>query len=330
MRRGGDFWRLDVGDLYLVTGGAGFIGSHVAARLLELGHEVRILDNFSTGRRQNLDVVDGQVAVFEGDVRSYERAHNAVKGCDYVVHLAALPSVPRSVQDPLTTSEVNITGTLNVLLAARDAGVRRVVLASSSSVYGATETMPKHEGLVPAPISPYAVSKLAAEQYARAFWSVYALGTVSLRYFNVFGPRQDPTSQYSGVVPRFMRLALEGEDPVVFGDGSQSRDFTYVSNVVDATLSAAVAAGAEGSICNVGCGAPKTVLDLVAAISRVAEREISPRFAPPRMGDVKHSFADIGAARETLGYEPTVDFETGVALTFQSVVDEVGNNAQRA
>ena len=182
--------------------------------------------------------------------------------------------------------------------------MRRVVLASSSSVYGATETMPKHEGLVPAPISPYAVSKLAAEQYARAFWSVYGLETVSLRYFNVFGPRQDPNSQYSGVVPRFMRLALEGEDPVVFGDGTQSRDFTYVANVVDATLSAAVADDAAGSICNIGCGAPKTVLDLVAAISRVAGREINPRFAPPRTGDVKHSFADIGAARRILGYDP--------------------------
>lgn len=312
-----------MGDRYLVTGGAGFIGSHVVVRLLELGHEVRILDNFSTGRRQNLSVTDGQVDLVEGDVRSYERAHNAVKGMDFVIHLAALPSVPRSVQDPLTTSEVNITGTLNILLAARDTDVRRAVLASSSSVYGATETMPKHEGLVPAPISPYAVSKLAAEQYARAFWSVYELETVSLRYFNVFGPRQDPNSQYSGVVPRFMRLALEGEDPVVFGDGTQSRDFTYVANVVDATLSAAVAAGAAGSICNIGCGAPKTVLDLVAAISRAVGREISPTFEPPRMGDVKHSFADITAARRLLGYDPEVDFDAGVALTFLSVAEEV-------
>ena len=312
-----------MGDRYLVTGGAGFIGSHVVVRLLELGHEVRILDNFSTGRRQNLAVADGHVEVFEGDVRSYERAHNAVKGMDFVIHLAALPSVPRSVQDPLTTSEVNITGTLNILLAARDTDVRRAVLASSSSVYGATETMPKHEGLVPAPISPYAVSKLAAEQYARAFWSVYGLETVSLRYFNVFGPRQDPNSQYSGVVPRFMRLALEGEEPVVFGDGTQSRDFTYVANVVDATLSAAAAADAAGSICNIGCGAPKTVLDLVAAISRVSGREITPTFEPPRMGDVKHSFADIGAARRLLGYDPDVDFDAGVALTFLSVAEEV-------
>jgi len=312
-----------VGDRYLVTGGAGFIGSHVVVRLLELGHEVRILDNFSTGRRQNLAVADGHVEMFEGDVRSYERAHNAVKGMDFVIHLAALPSVPRSVQDPLTTSEVNITGTLNILLAARDTDVRRAVLASSSSVYGATETMPKHEGLVPAPISPYAVSKLAAEQYARAFWSVYGLETVSLRYFNVFGPRQDPNSQYSGVVPRFMRLALEGEEPVVFGDGTQSRDFTYVANVVNATLSAAAAAGAAGSICNIGCGAPKTVLDLVAAISRVSGREITPTFEPPRMGDVKHSFADIGAARRLLGYDPDVDFDAGVALTFLSVAEEV-------
>jgi UDP-glucose 4-epimerase len=317
-------WRIDVAEVYLVTGGAGFIGSHVVTELLERGHVVRVLDNFSTGRRGNLTASDGDVEVFEGDVRSYERAHNAVKGCDCVIHLAALPSVPRSVQDPLTTSAVNVTGTLNTLLAARDAAVRRVVLASSSSVYGANETMPKHEGVAPEPISPYAVSKLAAEQYARAFWAVYGLETVSLRYFNVFGPRQDPNSQYSGVVPRFMRLALEGGDPVVFGDGLQSRDFTYVANVVDATLSAATVDEAAGSICNIGCGAPKTVLDLIAAISRVSARRISPQFAPPRLGDVKHSFADITVARRVLGYEPRIDFDTGIALTFRSVAAEIG------
>ncbi len=311
-------------DTYLVTGGAGFIGSHVVAELLSRGHRVRILDNFSTGRRGNLDLVDGDVEVVEGDVRSYERAHHAVRGADQVIHLAALPSVPRSVQDPLTTSAVNITGTLNILLAARDEKVRRVVMASSSSVYGANETMPKHEGLVPAPISPYAVSKLAAEQYASAFWSVYGLETVALRYFNVFGPRQDPTSQYSGVVPRFMRLVLAGEQPVIYGDGLQSRDFTYVANVVDATLRAATAPGAPGGVCNIGCGAPKTVLDLVAAIGEVAGCSVTPSFEPARVGDVKHSFADIAAARDLLGYEPAVDFETGVALTFASVADEMG------
>lgn len=310
-------------EAYLVTGGAGFIGSHIVGELLSRGHRVRILDNYSTGRRSNLDAFAGDVEVLEGDVRSYERAHNAVRGTDCVVHLAALPSVPRSVQDPLTTSEANITGTLNTLLAARDEGVRRVVLASSSSIYGANATMPKHEGLVPQPISPYAVSKLAAEQYARAFSTVYDLETVALRYFNVFGPRQDPTSQYSGVVARFIRLALEGGQPVVFGDGTQSRDFTYVANVVDATLRAATASGAAGQVCNVGCGAPKTVLELVAAIAAVAGRDFAPAFAPPRPGDVPHSFADIGLARDVLGYEPSVDFETGIRLTYEALVDEL-------
>lgn len=312
-----------MGDVYLVTGGGGFIGSHVVAELLQRGHTVRILDNFSTGRRSNLDAVGGEVEVFEGDVRSYERAHNAVKGAGYVIHLAALPSVPRSVQDPLTTNEANITGTLNTLLAARDAGVRRVVLASSSSIYGANLTMPKNESLVPEPISPYAVSKLAAEQYARAFHTVYGLETVALRYFNVFGPRQDPTSQYSGVVPRFMRIAMEGGRPLVFGDGQQSRDFTYVSNVVDATLNASTAEAAAGSICNIGCGDPKTVLDLIAAVTRVSGCALEPEFAPPRPGDVKHSFADISLARRVLGYEPRVDFETGIAHTFESLRAEV-------
>ena len=312
-----------MGDVYLVTGGGGFIGSHIVAELLRRGHTVRILDNFSTGRRANLDTVGGDVEVFEGDVRSYERAHNAVRDAAYVIHLAALPSVPRSVQDPLTTNEANITGTLNTLLAARDAGVRRVVLASSSSIYGANLTMPKREELVPEPISPYAVSKLAAEQYARAFHTVYGLETVALRYFNVFGPRQDPTSQYSGVVPRFMRIAMEGGRPLVFGDGLQSRDFTYVANVVDATLSAATAEGAAGTICNIGCGDPKTVLDLIAAVTRVSGCALEPEFAPPRPGDVKHSFADITLARRVLGYEPRVDFETGIARTFEDLAAEM-------
>jgi UDP-glucose 4-epimerase len=314
-----------VSEVYLVTGGAGFIGSHVVAELLRRGHGVRVLDNFSTGRRGNLEAVAGDVEVFEGDMRSYERAHNAVKGVDLVIHLAALPSVPRSVQDPLTTNEANITGTLNVLLAARDNEVRRVVLASSSSVYGANEAMPKREDLVPQPISPYAVSKLAAEQYARAFATVYGLETVSLRYFNVFGPRQDPTSQYSGVVPRFMRLAIEGARPLIFGDGSQSRDFTYVANVVDATLSASAAEGAAGAICNIGCGDPKTVLELVAAVARVSGRDLQPEFAPPRPGDVKHSFADIALARKMLGYEPRVDFDEGIGRTFTWLVQDLSH-----
>ncbi len=305
-------------ERYLVTGGGGFIGSHVVDELLRRGHEVKVLDNFSTGRRQNVAHVVDDVELVEGDVRSYERATTAVKGVDAVVHLAALPSVPRSVQDPLTTTEVNVTGTLNVLLASRDCGVRRVVLASSSSVYGANNFLPKHEELIPQPISPYAVSKLAAEQFAMAFNAVYGLETVALRYFNVFGPRQDPNSQYSGVVALFLRLATEGGQPTVCGDGTQTRDFTYVSNVVDATLLAATAPKASGSVLNIGCGASYSVLDLIAAVEKATGRPMEPRFAPDRPGDVKHSFANIDRARARIGYEPRVAFAEGVRRTYEA------------
>jgi len=307
-----------VAERYLVTGGGGFIGSHVVDELLRRGHEVKVLDNFSTGRRQNVAHVVDDVELVEGDVRSYERATTAVKGVDAVVHLAALPSVPRSVQDPLTTTEVNVTGTLNVLLASRDCGVRRVVLASSSSVYGANNFLPKHEELIPQPISPYAVSKLAAEQFAMAFNAVYGLETVALRYFNVFGPRQDPNSQYSGVVALFLRLATEGGQPTVCGDGTQTRDFTYVSNVVDATLLAATAPKASGSVLNIGCGASYSVLDLIAAVEKATGRPMEPRFAPDRPGDVKHSFANIDRARARIGYEPRVAFAEGVRRTYEA------------
>jgi len=312
---------MSVTERYLVTGGGGFIGSHVVDELLRRGHEVKVLDNFSTGRRQNLAHVAGDVELVEGDVRSYERANTAVKGVDAVIHLAALPSVPRSVQDPLTTTEVNVIGTLNVLLASRDHGVRRVVLASSSSVYGANNFLPKHEELIPHPISPYGVSKLAAEQYAMAFNAVYGLETVALRYFNVFGPRQDPNSQYSGVVALFLRLATEGGQPTVCGDGTQTRDFTYVSNVVDATLLAATAPKASGSVLNIGCGASYSVLDLIAAIERATGRSMEPRFAPDRPGDVKHSFANIDRARARIGYEPTVTFADGVGKTCRAMAE---------
>jgi len=304
----------------LVTGGGGFIGSHIVDELLSRGHAVKVLDNFSTGRRQNIAHFAQDIDLVEGDVRSYERANTAVKGVDVVIHLAALPSVPRSVQDPLTTTEVNITGTLNVLLAARDREVRRVVVASSSSVYGANDFLPKHEELIPHPISPYGVSKLAAEQYAMAFNAVYGLETVALRYFNVFGPRQDPNSQYSGVVALFLRLGSEGSPVTVCGDGTQTRDFTYVANVVDASLLAADALQASGSVLNIGCGASYSVLDLIAAVEKATGRPLELRFGAARPGDVKHSFANIDRARARLGYEPSVPFDAGILRTYEAAV----------
>ena len=307
-------------ETYLVTGGGGFIGSHIVDELLSRGHAVKVLDNFSTGRRQNIAHFAQDIDLVEGDVRSYERANTAVKGVDVVIHLAALPSVPRSVQDPLTTTEVNITGTLNVLLAARDREVRRVVVASSSSVYGANDFLPKHEELIPHPISPYGVSKLAAEQYAMAFNAVYGLETVALRYFNVFGPRQDPNSQYSGVVALFLRLGSEGSPVTVCGDGTQTRDFTYVANVVDASLLAADALQASGSVLNIGCGASYSVLDLIAAVEKATGRPLELRFGAARPGDVKHSFANIDRARARLGYEPSVPFDAGILRTYEAAV----------
>ncbi len=304
----------------MVTGGGGFIGSHIVDELLSRGHAVKVLDNFSTGRRQNIAHFAQDIDLVEGDVRSYERANTAVKGVDVVIHLAALPSVPRSVQDPLTTTEVNITGTLNVLLAARDREVRRVVVASSSSVYGANDFLPKHEELIPHPISPYGVSKLAAEQYAMAFNAVYGLETVALRYFNVFGPRQDPNSQYSGVVALFLRLGSEGSPVTVCGDGTQTRDFTYVANVVDASLLAADALQASGSVLNIGCGASYSVLDLIAAVEKATGRPLELRFGAARPGDVKHSFANIDRARARLGYEPSVPFDAGILRTYEAAV----------
>lgn len=296
----------------LVTGGGGFIGSNIAERLLHEGHEVRVLDSFATGHRGN--VVDG-VEVVEGDVQSYERVHNATRDVEVVFHQAALPSVPRSVQDPLMSNAVNVTGTLNVLLGARDNGVRRVVFASSSSVYGANPALPKHESLVLAPISPYAVSKQAGEAYCRAFTEVYGLETVALRYFNVFGPRQDPNSQYAAVVPRFITAALSREPVTVYGDGTQSRDFTYVGNVVDANLLAMSAPAAPGAAINVAMGDSTTLVDLIVLLEEVLDIDIDVHNAPPRVGDVPHSQADIRVARETLGFEPSVSLSEGLART---------------
>jgi nucleoside-diphosphate-sugar epimerase len=258
----------------LVTGGGGFIGSHLAARLVGDGYSVRVLDNFATGRRENLVPLVEEIELVEGDVQSYERAHTAVRGCDVVFHLAALPSVPRSVQDPLTTNAVNVIGTLNVLLAARDSGVKRVVCASSSSVYGAVADLPKGEDLPLAPLSPYAVGKLAAENYCRSFHAVYGLETVVLRYFNIFGPRQDPLSQYSAVIPKFITDFLDGRTPVIYGDGEQSRDFTFVENVVEANLLATNADGAAGDVFNIACGERISVNQLVDELRSITGQDL--------------------------------------------------------
>src|SRR6476469_4380486 len=263
----------------LVTGGGGFIGSHLAAHVASLGHEVRILDNFATGRREHLLDIGDDVELVEGDIQSYERVHNAVRGCHVVAHLAALPSVPRSVQDPLTSNATNVTGTLNTLLAARDAGVRRVVFASSSSVYGANPSLPKREDMAALPISPYAVAKLACEGYCRSFGEVYGLETVALRYFNVFGPLQDPRSQYAAVIPNFIVALLTGERPTIFGDGEQSRDFTYVENVIEANLLAMAADVAPGGVYNVACGDAVTLNQLVAELRELVDSDIEPVYA---------------------------------------------------
>ena len=300
----------------LVTGGAGFIGSNLVRGLLERGDDVRVLDNFSTGNRANLAGLD--VEIVEGELRSYERVHNAVRGREVVYHLGALGSVPRSVQDPLTSSAVNVEGTLNVLLAARDEGVRRVVFASSSSVYGAQTRLPVDESLPTDPISPYGVAKLAAERYCVSFSRVYeSFETVVLRYFNVFGPRQSPFSQYAAMVPLFITAIAAGEQVTIFGDGEQSRDFTYVANVVDATMRAADAQGANGRIFNVAAGSPASVNDVAAAIGRIVGKPVEQTYAPPRPGDIRNSWADVSAAREVLGYAPSVPLEDGLRRTIE-------------
>ena len=303
----------------LVTGGGGFIGSNLVRALIVRGDEVRVLDNFSTGNRANLEGLD--VEVVEGELRSYERVHNAVRGVEVVFHLGALGSVPRSVQDPLTSSAVNVEGTLNVLLAARDENVRRVVFSSSSSVYGTRRELPVTEGTPPDPISPYGVAKLAAERYCVSFSRVYeSFESVVLRYFNVFGPRQSPHSQYAAVIPLFVSAIERGDPITVFGDGEQSRDFTFVENVVDATIRAAEVPAANGRMFNVSAGRPATINELADALGRIMQRDVEKRFAPDRPGDIRNSWADISAAREVLGYEPHVDLEEGLRRTIETLV----------
>jgi len=301
--------------LYLVTGGAGFIGSSAVRELLRRGERVRVVDNFSTGRRQNLEEVLGQIDLRESDITDLPRLRPAFDGVDYVLHLAALPSVPRSVEDPVTSHRVNIDGTLNVLLAARDAKVRRVVFAASSSAYGNTPTLPKRESMEPNPISPYGVTKLTGEYYALVFTRVYGLETACLRYFNVFGPRQDPTSPYSGVLSVFISALLAGRAPTIFGDGEQSRDFTYVDNAVAATLLACTASGASGKVLNVAIGDRVTLNQVFAVLRKITGANVDPVYGPPRKGDILHSLADIRLAREVLGYEPQVLLEEGLQRT---------------
>jgi nucleoside-diphosphate-sugar epimerase len=299
---------------FLVTGGAGFIGSSLSRAIVERGGEVRVLDNFLTGRDENLaDLPD--VELVRGDIRDLDGLRVAMKGVERVLHQAAVPSVARSLKDPLLSNEANITGTLNVLIAARDAGVPRVVFASSSSVYGDTPTLPKVETMTPSPLSPYAVTKLTGEHYLKVFHRLYGLETVALRYFNVFGPRQDPTSDYAAVIPLFINKIARGEVPHINGDGSQSRDFTYIDNVVQANLRAAETPGVGGEVFNVACGQRFTLLDLVDSLNKILGTNVQPTFGPPRPGDVMHSLADINKARTLLGYEPSLTFEEGLERT---------------
>jgi UDP-glucose 4-epimerase len=297
---------------FLVTGGAGFIGSHIATALVERGDTVRVLDNFSTGHRDNLAHLAGDVEVLEGDLRDPGVVAAAVKGIECIFHEAALASVPRSVAAPLETNSACVTGTLTLLVEANKAGVRRVVYAGSSSAYGDQAGDTKREDQLPAPLSPYAAAKLAGEYYGHALWSTYGLETVTLRYFNVFGPRQDPQSEYSAVIPLFVTAMLAGRQPIIFGDGRQSRDFTFVQNVVHGNLLAANAKDVAGKTINVACGEETDLLELIAAINANLGTNIEPRFEPPRPGDVRSSRADISRARKLLGYAPPVDFREGL------------------
>lgn len=300
---------------FLVTGGAGFIGSHVVEILVGEGNEVRVLDNFSTGEGQNLARAGSGLQLIESDVRDLSSAMRAAKGVDCIIHEAALTSVARSVEDPLLSNEVNITGTLNVLVAAKESGVKRVVFASSSAVYGESTTLPKSERMTCKPLSPYGVQKLCGELYCKVFSRNFGIETVVLRYSNVFGPRQNPDSQYSAVIPTFIRKMLRGERPVVFGDGRQARDFVYVDNVARATVDASKANGVSGKVFNIGCGRGIPLNKLVDAINRILGTRLEPRYDAPRPGDIRDSVADIQLARKELGYRVRVSFEEGLART---------------
>jgi nucleoside-diphosphate-sugar epimerase len=301
-------------ETYLVTGGCGFIGSHLVEQLLGAGHRVRVLDNFANSSPDTLAPWRADIDLIEGDLRDQDAVQRAMQGVNVVLHQGALGSVPRSIDDPVTSNAANAIGTLHVLVAARNACVRRVVCASSSSTYGPVETLPQHEDLPLRPLSPYAVSKLAGEQYAQVFSGVYGLSTIVLKYFNVFGPRQRPNVAYAAVIPKFIQAMMRGEAPTIFGDGRQQRDFTYILNVVDANLLAAQAP-ASGVVCNIACGQAYSLLDLVAELNSILGTEIEPTFAPPRPGDLPRSQAAIDRARQLIGFVPAIGFREGLART---------------
>lgn len=299
---------------YLVPGGAGFIGSNITKELIKRGEFVRVLDNFATGKRENIfEFKSNQnFELIEGDLRSFHIVRDAVKGIDFVLHQGALPSVPRSINDPITTNDVNILGTLNILEASKEFGVKRVVYASSSSVYGDSEILPKKENMPVQPLSPYSLSKYTGERYCQIYYNIYGLETVSLRYFNVFGTNQDPTSQYSAVIPKFVKLMKDGKQPKIYGDGSQSRDFTFVSNIVKANILACTADRAAGQVFNIACGKSFTILQLVEFINKILEKNIKPNFDKPRIGEVRHSQADIEKATKILNYKVETNFKEGL------------------
>jgi nucleoside-diphosphate-sugar epimerase len=301
--------------LYLVTGGAGFIGSHMVEELIRRGESVRIIDNLSTGKEENLATVRNKIDLRQADIRDLASLHPLFAGADYVIHLAALASVARSMEDPVETTNVNLNGTLHVLLAARDAHVKRVVMAATAAAYGNDPALPRVETQMPQPLSPYALTKLADEYYGQIFHRNFGLEVVSLRYFNIFGPRQDPQSPYTGVLSKFIVAYLRDRTPIIFGDGEQSRDFTYVANVVDATLRACLAPDAAGKVMNVGTGKSCTLNQIIALLNTIFGAQVKPQYGPPRAGDVRHSTADISLARTTLGYEPQVSLEDGLRRT---------------
>lgn len=310
---------------YLVTGGAGFIGSNIAHELIKRGEQVRIIDNFSTGFRSNLTEIQDSIELIDGDIRDFWTVREAVEGIDYILHQAALPSVPRSIANPLTSNNVNVDGTLNLLEAARMANVKRFVTASSSAVYGDTPVLPKHEEMKRNPLSPYAITKLTNEEYCRVYYELYGLETVCLRYFNIFGPRQDPNSQYSAVIPKFISALRSDKAPIVYGDGEQSRDFTYIANTVDANLLATTLESAPGNVYNIACGGQFTLNTLLDMLREIIGADTKAQYDPIRKGDILHSFADISKAENDLNYKPKVGFKDGLKKTVEWFLNKMSS-----